>query len=168
MTDIADARPLVARRSWRKPVIGSTIMLLVAAAWIGWRAAQGDHPPWIVPGLAAAWCVLGLPFLIHDRVPRLIIAADALSWRDARKEPLYFLAWSRILSAKFEDRGEDGHMLLLILTPPPVVEQQASGRTAPFVVDIEVGGLDISRNVLRTAIRRRAPHLFGGAQQNAA
>lgn len=168
MTDITDAGPLIARRDWRKAVISSAIMLLIAAAWMGWRAAQGDHPPWIVLGLAAAWCVIGVPLLIRDRVPRLIIAGEGLSWRETRKDPLYFLPWSRILSARYENRGEDGHVLTLTLTPPPVVEQQASDRTGPFTVDIEVGGLDLSRTALQAAIRRRAPHLFGRKPRNAA
>ena len=163
MTDAA-AAPLLVRRSWRKAVFASAALLLVGAAWMGWRAAQGDQPPWIVLGAVAAWCMIGTPLLIRDRVPRLVVAADGLSWRDARKEPLYHLAWSRILSARFEDRGEDGHVLLLTLDPPPIVEQQASDRRGPFVVDIPVSGLDHSRQAVRSAIRRRAPHLFASGR----
>lgn len=160
MTDIADAGPLLVRRDWRKSALSSAAVLLVIAAWMGWRSMQGEHPPWIIPLLFGAWCVISAPFVMRDRTPRIVISGDGLSWRDARKDPHYFLAWSRILSARFENLGEDGHVLRLILTPPPVVEQQASGREGPFVVDIDATGLDQSRKALRRAIRRRAPHLL--------
>lgn len=168
MTDIAEAGPLLVRRDWRKSALSSAAVLLVIAGWMGWRSMQGEHPPWIFPILLGAWCLISTPFVMRDRTPRIIIAGDGLSWRDARKDPLYFLPWSHILSAKFEDLGEDGRVLRLILTPPPVVEQQASGRNGPFVVDIDATSLDQSRKALRSAIHRRAPHLFADRSGKAA
>lgn len=162
--DTAEAGPLVARREWRRSLVITIALTLAALAW--WLSPWSDrHDPfwrWAAPAFGA-WCLAGIGLAFLDRAPRLIIAADGLSWRERRKDPLFFLAWSRIVSAELRDgHNEDIRFLRLTLAPPPALQQVTSDRPGPHRVDIKINGLDLSEHALTTAIRRRAPHLSRG------
>ena len=135
--------------------LGAFVLLLVGFG------AFGD--PKTLPlylGLGLLITLLSSP-VFFDTAPRLVLTDEGLSWRERKKDPLVFLAWTEIVSADIKAGGDDEpRRLRLAIASPPILQSIASGRERSRTIDIPVERLTLSDRQLIVAIHRRAPHLF--------